>query len=883
MTLSIRNKIILLITAVSLIIGILGGLSFIFSVNEADHVAQHEAVAISRALAFELTTCPWGRPEGGPEINSYIHEVSRHLFRDIVVVDPNQKIIGAVVESEVGAKFTHDPGDEVGMTLKDGITRVFTEVSDSYPKGIRQMVMSLDAHGGKRLGALILEYTPLYNEMLSQAKTKAKRLLVFYVIAIGLSLLAGYIFALKIIRPIKKIRDAAGQIASGNFDASVKYDHPDEIGDLASSFNKMAEEIKSSHQELLKANMNLSQSEKKFRNLFNSSTDGIFLLDMKGNFLDVNFTAYTRLGYTKEEMLSLHISQLDSPEFADRVPERLAEITERGYAVFESAHLRKDGSVMPVEVNSKILGHEGQRVFFSVIRDITERKKAEEKLRRSEEFIRGILDTVDEGFIVVNRDYRIQTANKAYCKQTGGCDKEIIGSHCYEVSHKIKRPCFEEGEECAVRQVFETGKPQTVFHKHPDKDGHILFLETKAYPIKDDIGNVISVIETINNITERHLLDEERLKTQKLESIGTLAGGLANDFNNLLQGVFGYISMAKLRIASPKDSLMLLSQAEKALTMSVDLTKQLLTFSKGGKPVKKLIRLEPVIKNSVKFALSGSHTDYRVDVAEDLWPVEVDEVQLAQVIQNVVINANEAMAGRGTVNVSAKNMDIPPKANLLLPKGGRFVLIDIQDSGKGISGQNLEKIFDPYFTTKDKGSGLGLATSYTIIKNHGGIIGVSSELNRGTTFTIFLPASTDAGVEAKAVPAAIAGGRKGKVLLMDDEEMIRSIAKEMIKALGHEVETAEEGNAAIEMFRHAREAGSPFDVVVLDLKVKGGMDGEATIQKILEIDPDVKAVVSSGYEDSPIISNYRAYGFSAFLNKPYKIDALKDCLNAYLP
>ncbi|MBI5848916.1 MAG: response regulator [Nitrospirae bacterium] len=224
---------------------------------------------------------------------------------------------------------------------------------------------------------------------------------------------------------------------------------------------------------------------------------------------------------------------------------------------------------------------------------------------------------------------------------------------------------------------------------------------------------------------------------------------------------------------------------------------------------------------------------------------------------------------------------MPSRANLLLPDGGQFVRIAIEDTGTGIPEPNLAKIFDPYFTTKQKGSGLGLATSYSIIKNHGGVIEVKSEVNRGTTFTIYLPASRGTEIGTAAATTAAAGTRKGRVLLMDDEELVRNVAREMIAALGHEVEGAEDGMRAIELFRQARDAGRPFDLVILDLTVKGGMGGEEAIAKIREIAPEVKAVVSSGYADSPIVADFPAYGFSAVLNKPYRIDSLKNCLDPF--
>ena len=625
----------------------------------------------------------------------------------------------------------------------------------------------------------------------------------------------------------------------------------------------------------------LRRSEENYRTLFDSSTDGIFLLDLDGNFIDANRTAYERLGYTREEFLGMSIRQLDDPAFASRVPERLRQIREQGVAVFESGHLRKDGSTMPVEVNSRLLEFQGKTVYFSVIRDISERKHAEELLRASEEFNRGILDTVDEGFIVVDRDFRILTANRAYCDQVGATCDAVTGKHCYEVSHRTDRPCHEAGEDCTVQKVFASGKPHTALHRHPDVQGQMMFVETKAYPILDAAGHVASVIETITNVTERKLLEEERLKTQKLESIGTLAGGIAHDFNNLLQGVFGYISMAKMPLDRGDRSFAMLEQAEKALHLSVNLTNQLLTFSKGGKPVKKRVALGAGIANAALFALSGSRSVCRLEIDPGLWDAEADEGQIAQVIQNVALNADQAMPLGGTVTVTARNL---AAAEAVAHPGlgpQDHVEIAVRDEGVGIPAQYLDKIFDPYFTTKEKGSGLGLATSYSIVKNHGGKIEVQSVSGAGSTFTIFLPAVAATAATA-ARPESPARARTARVLVMDDEEMVRTIAGELLVALGHEVDMAERGETALEKYRAAREAGRPFDIVILDLTIRGGMGGAETVRRLLEIDAGVKAVVSSGYSDDEVTSSFRKHGFCAFLKKPYRLEDLKATLGSLL-
>jgi len=543
-----------------------------------------------------------------------------------------------------------------------------------------------------------------------------------------------------------------------------------------------------------------------------------------------------------------------------------------------------DGTIKFVNAQAHLVREEtGDRMILrGTGQDITERKLVEEKIRKSEQFTRTILDTVDEGFIVIDSDFRILTANKAYCNQASlPCD-EVIGKHCYEVSHHSSHPCHELGEECAVRLVFNTGQAHTALHKHPDHNGQVLFVETKAFPLKDDAGRVMSVIETINNITEKRLLEEERLKSQKLEAIGTLAGGIAHDFNNLLQGVFGYISLAKLRRNDAAKSLGALEEAEKALHLSVKLTSQLLTFSKGGKPLKKPIDLKPVIANAAQFALSGSSSSCRMALDNGLYQVEADEGQISQVIQNIVLNADQAMPGGGQVEITANNI---PASAPAPPQGlekRSYIVITIRDSGVGIAKEHQSRIFDPYFTTKEKGSGLGLATSYSIIKNHSGLIEAASEEGKGATFRVYLPAVAAKADDAKIKPSASGtpAGRTGRVLVMDDDPIVRDVAGELIRTLGHDVDFASHGWEAIDKYQKAREDGKPFDVVLLDLTIRGGMGGAETMQKLLAIDSAVKAVVSSGYSESATLSSYRDQGFKAFLQKPYDADGLHRTLSS---
>ena len=628
----------------------------------------------------------------------------------------------------------------------------------------------------------------------------------------------------------------------------------------------------------------LLESERLYRNLVETTAAVAWEVDIASQrFSYISPQIKEISGFPAEQWtgVSFWAERIHPEDRAQAVSYCQAETVKGMDHAFEYRMLAADGSIVWIRDVVSVIAEQDRPVTLrGYFIDMTASKLAEEKIRQSEEFIRGIHNSMDDGLIVVDRNYRIMSANQAYCQQTGKAMAAVIGRSCFQVTHQNTKPCHEAGVGCAVKAVFETGEPSSVMHRHEDPSGNLLYVETKAFPLKDDSGTVTAAIEVIHNVTERYLLEAEQLKTQKLEAIGRLAGGIAHDFNNLLQGVFGYVSMAKMSVGRPEKVMAMLEQAEKALSLSVNLTTQLLTFAKGGKPTKKTVNLKPLIENATKFALSGSPCNYRLDLAQDLWSAEVDEGQLSQVIQNIVLNASEAMPTPSTVEVSANNVVIPEGGNHSLPKGGRFVRIAIKDSGIGIQESYLSRIFDPYFTTKQKGSGLGLATSYSIIKNHGGAIDVVSTQNVGTTFFITLRASEcQLPVETKCPVTADGQQRKGRILVMDDEELVLTLAQKMVEALGHEVEGASHGEAAVEKYRQALSEGKPFDLVILDLTIKGGMGGERTIEALLEMDPNVKAIVSSGYSDDPVVSEYRAHGFIGLLNKPYSLMGLKECLD----
>jgi PAS domain S-box-containing protein len=613
-------------------------------------------------------------------------------------------------------------------------------------------------------------------------------------------------------------------------------------------------------------------------------TEGIAITDEEDRFIYLNDAHAKMYGYTQSELVGKTWRDVTPRELVPSIERELSRALhsrKNGVWSGEAPGLCKDGTEIATEITATArwdekgdyLGH------ICVVRDIAERKRAEGELREKEQKYRLLFESANDGIFLYD-ETGFTDCNQRGAEMYGLPKAGIIGRSPAEFAPE-RQPNGRLSAEVAGEKVRAAlnGVPQMFEWQPLHADGSTFDVEITLNRL--ELGGKVCLQAIVRDISERKRLEQEHLKSEKLQSIGTLAGGIAHDFNNLLQGVFGYISMAKLTHDQKEKSLSMLEQAEKALHRSVSLTSQLLTFSKGGKPLKKVIDPKPLIENAVKFALSGSRVDYELSFDDDLLPVEADEGQLGQVVQNIVLNAEQAMPLGGRIEIAARNVLASSLAGVLAASSGDLVEITIRDQGIGIPPEHLPKIFDPYFTTKEKGSGLGLATTYSIIKNHGGDINVASVLGKGTTFTVYFPAARQEG-EGAASPADPRIERKGRVLVMDDEELVRRVAYELLTGLGHGVELAVHGGEAVEKYRQAKSAGRPFDVVILDLTIRGGMGGEEAMRKLLEIDPGVKAIVSSGYSNDSVVANYRNYGFAAFLKKPYDLTDLQSTLNTLL-
>ncbi|MGC1455119.1 MAG: response regulator [Nitrospirota bacterium] len=506
---------------------------------------------------------------------------------------------------------------------------------------------------------------------------------------------------------------------------------------------------------------------------------------------------------------------------------------------------------------------------------LKDRQKMLEAIRASEERYRMLFDSNPiPGMAYDLKTLRFMAVNEAAVAHYGYTYKEFLSLSINDIYTPEEMPAL-----LNILSKLDRGVIQRGVWKHRLKDGSLIDAEITSHSLI--LSDISAHLILANDITEQKKMKENMLRSQKLESLGVLAGGLAHDFNNLLTAILGNLSLAK-QIAPPGENLSrYLEFSEQAASRAQSITQQLLTFSRGGSPVKKLLSAKKLIEDSAGFAIRGSKSRCEFKVAPDLWTIEADEGQLGQVINNLVMNADQSMPEGGTVTVSGENVTLTADNPLLL-KPGEYIKISVADQGTGIPEDNLKKIFDPYFTTKDRGIGLGLATCYSIMKQHDGHITVESTPGAGAIFSLYLPASS-----ARTAPDAPETGREplrgtGRILVMDDEDIVRDVLYRSLTHLGYVVVSTHDGNEAITHYEQALKSGRPFDAVIMDLTIPGGMGGREAVIKLLEIDPAVRAIVSSGYSDDPIMAHFKDYGFSGVVSKPYTLKALSETVHSVI-
>jgi len=516
-----------------------------------------------------------------------------------------------------------------------------------------------------------------------------------------------------------------------------------------------------------------------------------------------------------------------------------------------------------------------------VLVDLTELKQTEAALAAEKERLAVTLRAMAEGVVTTDVAGRVQYMNPAASRATdwdGSAFDRPVSEICVFENDRTGAPV-----EVPIARVAggDTVADLPAHTRLVSRRGTRRLVEGCCAPIHSADSRVIGMVLVFRDVTEHERLEQELVRAARLESVGVLAGGIAHDFNNILTAVMGNLALALLDAGNSAEASERLRAAEKATLRARDLTQQLLTFAKGGDPVREAVQLATVIRETTDFALHGSSVKAIYHLPVDLWPADVDKGQIARVVQNLVINSIQAMPAGGTLRLAACNEPAGEGHRSGLAPGD-YIQLTIADTGEGISAEHLPRIFDPYFTTKRSGSGLGLAAVYSIVKKHAGHISAESTVGQGTTFSLWLPAVRTAPVAAAELPPATRAKFAGRVLFMDDEETIRQMATLLLKRLGFEVECAEEGAEAVEKFRAAHAAGRPFTVVVMDLTVPGGMGGREAIGQLRAIDPQVKAIVSSGYSSDPVLANFRAHGFCSVVAKPYRIEdftrALREAL-----
>ena len=527
---------------------------------------------------------------------------------------------------------------------------------------------------------------------------------------------------------------------------------------------------------------------------------------------------------------------------------------------------------------------DGRLVRMEIAINISRRKAAEEALATEREQLAVTLRSIGDGVITTDTRGRIVLLNAVAETLTGWGQQEAQGRPLAEVfpilHEQTRKPC-----ENPVDMVLASGEiielaNHTILIA---RDGRERQIADSGAPIRDREGRIIGVVLVFRDVTDRQRMEAELLKVKKLESVGVLAGGIAHDFNNILAAILGNINLALLDGSMKEGTRRLLSESEKASIRAKDLTRQLLTFAKGGEPVKETASIAEIIRDSANFILHGSKTACSYSLPDNLWLVDIDKGQMSQVIQNIIINARHAMPDGGTIRVEGDNIEAAalPAASSL-PRTSDYIRISISDSGRGIPANLIDRIFDPYFSTKEEGSGLGLAITHSIISKHDGSISVQSQPGAGTTFTIYLPASARQVRAEEKKEAKNMSARKAKIMIMDDEKMVRDITMAMLIVLGHEVILAADGKEAIELYKRHADSGEPIDLIIMDLTIPGGMGGKEAVREIHAINPEARIIVSSGYSNDPVMAHYLEHGFSAALIKPFQMEDIMEVLHQLL-
>ena len=634
----------------------------------------------------------------------------------------------------------------------------------------------------------------------------------------------------------------------------------------------------------------LHQSEERFNLLVTSSPLGFFDTDLVTGRSYYSLLWKSMLGYRPEELPDTDNTWMDLVHPDERA-EMIAAHTERSFgesrrSFSHAVRLRhKDGTYRWVQASGiDFFAADGRLLrALGFHADIHALKMAEEALAHEKEFLGVTLDSISDGVITTDAEGHVTYLNAAAETLCGLPAADALGLPIEEFYRRAGAQPRRQTDN-PVRAVLASGMraaPHDPAHLAPDSRPQRVIADNSA-PILDPTGRMSGAVLVFHDITDRHRAAEELQKAGRIESLGVLAGGIAHDFNNLLTAVLGNLSVAGTGGGLPVRAIDALGRAEKACWRARDLTGQLLTFAKGGDPVRKTVQLAPLIERAVRGATATTPVQMSFEFEDDLPSVEADEGQVLQVFHNMALNAAQAMPGGGSLHLRAALVEAPEGLADIEgadQPGGLYVEVVMGDTGTGIAPEHLSKIFDPFFSTRSNGTGLGLAIAYSVVRKHEGTIRVESSPGAGSTFTIYLPVSPKVPPPVREKPAPKPPRSGGKVLFMDDDDDIRDLAGAILGLLGYEPTLTCEGTETVAAYQNARSAGDPFAAVILDLTIPGGMGGKETMRRLREIDPGVRAIVSSGYSNDAVIADFRAHGFMAMMAKPYRMEDLARVLN----
>jgi PAS domain S-box-containing protein len=625
----------------------------------------------------------------------------------------------------------------------------------------------------------------------------------------------------------------------------------------------------------------LAEKEERFRLLLETSFEGMILCD-NGFLIEANVGFARMMGYSST-------AEVLGKQVQDFIVQNGSAMLDYSFVQLNVNHplelvgCRRDGSPLPLEIVARSHYYRGRHVTIAAFRDISERKRAEIALAAEKERLAVTLQSIGDGVITTDIQGRVVLLNRVAETLTGWSQAEAAGRSLEEV-FRIVAAKTNTSIENPVRKVLDTDAIVELSN-HTElisKDGARYTLVDTGAPIRDyATGQTTGVVLVFRDMTVQEKMAQELQRAQKMESLAVLAGGIAHDFNNILMAMVGYINLSATRLEQGdteglSESLL---EVENAAFRAKDLTQQLLTFAKTGTPLKKAASLENLLQESAQFILHGSNVSCQFNFPLGLWAVEIDQGQISQVVNNLVINAVHAMPQGGKLNISVENLPLPRlDPTLPLPKKD-YVCIKVQDEGLGIPPDHINHIFEPYYTTKQKGNGLGLAMTFSIVQQHEGFITVESEIGRGTTFIVYLPASANrsqliAPSKAKPVSSTLSLKGSGRLLVLDDDRRILTFLKKSLTHYGYTVDLVENGLDAIEQYRQAFFSSDPYALVLMDLTIVGGIGAKEVIASLRQFDPYIKAIVTSGYASDPTIVHYQDYGFSTSITKPFRFSEL---------